>query len=364
MNKIAKIIALSVCAASALTLSACGGCGGTIDYKTNISPNWQLRASAADELYENADLMTRKEVATYSISFAKGTNSYYSAEYSSEGSYTTTLYAMAYDWNAEAIPSNLRIENTTDYVYVYETELVLPVTYTVGDRSETITNNVTTVSYFRSAANGLTPVYSRQEIKGASPNSMQPVILEDAYVEMNRVYETWYSRDCTLAVTDVSGEDGVGESSKSTGIASEYSVFDASSLQIALRGMTQSGAQSFDIYVPANNAAARYQTTWGSQTEISAEDESFSGVLTALGNAVSEGYLLTGTDSEGARKYSYVPVTVSLLSAMSGPSNTYCFATVKNTDMNADRAVMLRMVEVVPFSLGTITYNLSSIKLV
>lgn len=364
MNKIAKIIAVALCAASAFSLSACSGCGGTIDYTTNISPNWQLRESSADELFENAELMTRKEVATYSVSFTKGSNTRVSAEYSEEGSYTTTLYAQSYDWNDEAIPANLRIENTTDFVYVYRTELSLPVTFTVGDRSETFTNTIITESLFRSAANGLSPVYSRQEIDGASPNSMQPAVLEDAYVEINRVYETWYSRDGAYAVTNVSGTDGVEEGSRTAGISSEYSVFDSSALQMALRGMTQSGSQSFDVYIAANNASSRYQTTWAAAAEISAEDESYSGVLAALESAADEGYIIPAADDEGNHKFTCVPVTVSLVSSMSGPSNTYYFAEVKNSSLNANRAAMVRMVEIVPFNLGTIVYNLSSLKLV
>ncbi len=358
MKKIAKIIALAVCAGSVLTLSACSGCSGTVDRSTNTSPNWLLRGSTADDLDASSPLMQNTETATYSVSFEAGGNTNYSVSYSEDGSYKTELSATNYDWSQSSIPTELRAEGQTDCVYTYVTELSLPVTFTVGGESASFTNEITTVSYFRSAANNLQPVYSRQQIHCYTPNSINPATVELAYVEMNITYETWYSRDGGTAVTKSSAEDG---STKTAGTATPYSLFDASGLAVALRSFTQKGTHTFNVYVPSNGAAATYTASWGSAADIAADDENFAGIRDALNAACDSGYLLTAAGEDGARTFNYTPVTVSLTGAMSGPSNTYYFATVKNSDLNTGRAVMLRMEEVVPFNLGTIIYSLKSV---
>ena len=372
MKNVVKIFALTVCAASAFALSACGGCGGTTNYKTATMPNWQIRNSAADELMADSYLYAGKEVATYSVAWSGGSNSTFSMNYDGESShFTTTFYATTYNWNVADIPEDMR-EEATDFVYAYETELVLNGSVTVGDATHEFTNEVTTKSYFRSAANGLLPVYSRQDIQSTSPNTLQPGSLESAYVEMTGVYETFYTRDGTSAYTKYSsairypGSESPSETTGvyNPGVGSEYSAFDASYLAVALRSMSQGGTHLFDLYAPVNGASARYQASWGGSSAVDSGNENYAGILSALNAATDSGYLLTGTNDEGARVFSWTPVTVSLVSDMAGPSNTYFYTSVTNADLNAGRAVLMRIEEVVPFSLGTIIYNLSSLELV
>lgn len=371
MKNVVKIFALTVCAASAFALSACSGCGGTTNYKTTTLPNWQIRNSSADELQAGSFLSTNKEVATYSIAWAGGSNSHYSFDYDGENShYTTTFYVATYNWNSADVPEGMR-EEATDPVYVYETELVLNGTITMGGETHEFTNTVTTESYFRSAANGLIPVYSRQDIHSTSPNTLQPAAISSAYVEMTGVYETFYSRDGVRAETNYTSETYYPESDStaeaagtySAGIGSEYSAFDASYLAVTLRSLSQSGTHLFDIYAPVNGAAARYQAAWGGSSAVDSTNENYAGILSALNAATDNGYLLMGSDEEGVRTFSWTPVTVSLVASMAGPSNTYYYASVTNYDMNATRSVLMRIEEVVPFSLGTIIYNLSSLTL-
>ncbi len=362
MKKLAKFFALAVCAGSLCTLTACSGCNSTTDYTTTTSANWLIRGSAADDLAGGSEYLEKKEVAVYTVSTEQGENTTYSFDYAN-GTYTTTFYAMAYDWNSESIPSDLRAEES-GYVYVYETRLEVPVTITVGDESLTVTNTVSTMSCFRSAEENLLPVYSMQDIYCVSPNALTPVSLDDAYVAMDRVYETWYSYDGTTAQVNVEGrgDDDIETSSNTASCGTEYSLFDSSSLGIALRSTTQSGTHSFDVFVPVNAAAARYQAEWGDTTTFTADDEEYGGIAGALEAATDSGYLLLAdTDEEGNKTYSCTAVTVSLVADMSGPSNTYYYAAVSNSDMNAGRAALVRIEETIPFNLGTIVYDLSSL---
>lgn len=365
MKKIAKILALTVCAAGALSLSACSGCAGTITYKTDTSPNWQIRVSNADELSEQSYFLSHREVATYSISLSGANNSVYSVEYSDEGTYTTTFYATKYDWNSQDIPESLRIEGVSDYVYVYETVLYQPGAYVMGSERHEFVNEVTTVSYFRSAGNNLLPVYSSQDIKCLSPNSLSPSTIAGCYIEMDRAYETYYSMDGLTAITTVTRGDGdVQEGTTSAGVGTEYSLFDSSSVAAALRSMSQSGTHVFDIYVPVNGASARYQAAWGSSAVVDRENADNAQIIAAMDGAAEAGYILPGENDEGVVEYSLTPVTLSLVSDMTGTTSTYYYASVTNPDLNTTRSVLMSMEEVVSFNLGTIIYDLTSLECV
>ena len=367
MKKLAKIIAAAVCAASVLSLSACSGCSGTTTYTTSTSPNWQIRVSAADELDGNAFWLTHAETAEYSLSLRGGSNNSYSVEYSDDGTYTTKLYATVYDWSGQDVPEDLRIENTTDYIYVYETALYQPGAFVFGGERLEFVNEIKTVSYFRSAGNNLLPVYSMQDIKCVSANALQPVSLADCYIRMDRLYTTYYSRDGVTAITSVEVRDedeesGFESTSYSASVGTEYSLFDASSLGIALRSMGQSGTNTFDVYIPINGAKAQYQAAWSGPVSVDRNSGDYSSIVTAMDAAEEDGYLLLGTNDEGKIDYSFTPVTVSLVSNMTGPSTTYYYASISNTDMNVGRAVLMRVEEALTFSLGTVIYNLTSLE--
>lgn len=371
MKKSVKILALAACAACTFTLSACGGCGGcagATTYTITTSPNWLIRGGSADELDASSYLLASKEVATYSISSSGGANDVYSAEYSKDGSYTATLYAEEYDWNSPSIPQSLRVENKTGYVYVYETVLEQPGAFVMGGERHEFINKVTTKSCFLSAGNSLRPVYSLQDVECTTPNSLQPASLETSFVVMDGRYETFYSYDGVSAQTTYSAvityPDSVSEISGTytPSVATEYTLFDAASLPVALRSMTQSGTHVFDVYVPVNGLSARYQAAWGSASAIT--EDGWADVISVLDAATDSGYLIAGLNEDGERAYSVTPVTVSLVSAMTGPSSTYYFASVTDPDLNACRALPVRIDEVVPFNLGTITYTLNGISLI
>lgn len=369
MKNVIKAVAVSACAAGICLLTACGGCGGSIDYKINTRPNWQIRGSGADDLHENSALLTRSERAVYSVSKTEGGNGNVALEYGEGATYEISLGAKTYAWDDESIPENLRITGNTkytDYVYVYETSLTLPGKYTVKGESFEFTNTITSICLFRSAANGLTPVYSMQDVVCYTPQSLAPASIDDAYVQLNRVYETWYSRDGAHAEYSIElreGDNGgdVESGNYSAAVGTQYSLFDANQITAALRAMSQSGSYSFEVFMPVNGKNSSYQANWGTATVIDRSDASFAGILGALDGAAESGYIITEPGEDGKRSYALTPVTLNLSAEMAGTSSSYYYCSVTNADMNCERAVLAQINETLPFNLGTAQYKLSSI---
>ena len=338
-----KAVAVSACAAGICLLTACGGCGGSIDYNINTRPNWQIRGSGADDLHENSALLTRSERAVYSVSKTEGGNGNVALEYGEGATYEISLGAKTYAWDDESIPENLRITGNTkytDYVYVYETSLTLPGKYTVKGESFEFTNAITSICLFRSAANGLTPVYSKQDVVCYTPQSLAPASIDDAYVQLNRVYETWYSRDGAHAEYSIELREGdkggdVESGNYSAAVGTQYSLFDANQITAALRAMSQSGSYSFEVFMPVNGKNSSYQANWGT--------------------------IITEPGEDGKRSYALTPVTLNLSAEMAGTSSSYYYCSVTNADMNCERAVLAQINETLPFNLGTAQYKLSSI---
>ncbi|MGN0813647.1 MAG: hypothetical protein ACI4MH_00255 [Candidatus Coproplasma sp.] len=363
MKNIFKILTVAIAACGALSMAACGG---TVSNKIGTSPNWDARIVIKNDLSEGSEWFTHKEVATYSIAFEKGTNTAYSLDYITDGakpaSYTTKFYATEYNWASSSIPEEYRVSNTREYVYVYETEVKLSGTYTYGESTKDFDNHITTVAYFRSAQDNLQPVYSKQVIKCASPANFIPTSLEASYVEMDCVYETFYNVDCskaTVKCTDNldSENSGVTES----GIASTYSVFDSNSLDAALRSLTFSGTHVFDTFIAIEGKNFNYQASCAEAATLDTTKDDNAQIARALNAAVDSGYLFAGVNSEGNREYSYSAVTVSYVSNMPGSSSVYWYANVADTRLNSTRAALLKIINPVSFSLGTLTYSLSSL---
>ena len=358
MKKTIKVLALALCAGSTVLMAACGG---TVSYKTTTSPNWEIRNSAGSELTSDSERLTHKEVAAYEIKHEKGTNTYF--EYSEGGSYTTSFYAKEYDWNSSSIPEEFRVADTTDIVYVYETALSLSGTITVKGAKRTFENTVTTISYFRSANDNLTPVYSKQDIVCTSPNSLTPADLASAYIEMDCVYEIYYSRNGKSAIVSTTDRSSSQPETteKKVSASSEYSVFDASYVAVAMRSMTFSGTHTFDLMRAVEEQTSRFTASCGGKTKLDREDEEYAAIVSALDSAVESGYLIAGADEDGVINYTYNQLTLGLSSDMPGPSSAYWYAHVSNSDLNTCRAALIRVSETIPFGLGSLVYSLSSL---
>lgn len=363
MKSFLKIIAVAAAACATLGMSACGG---TANYKIGTSPNWDARVVIKNDLTENSEWLTNKEVAVYSVAFTKGANESYSVEYVTDGSktasYVTQFYAVRYDWSSADLPEEYRVENTTEYVYVYKTQVILSGRVTFGEEYKEFDNVISTVSYFRSAEDNLQPVYSKQVIKCTSPANLFPSSLETAYVVMDRVYETFYNFNCTEArVTCTDNSDSEMNGTDKISVSSSYSLFDVNSLGAAMRSLTFSGTHVFDTLIPIEGKKFTYQVSCASAATLDAAEQDNQQIISALNAAVDSRYLFSGVDEEGNREYKYNALTLSYVSSMPGSSSVYWYANVADARMNSTRAALLKVIDPVPFSLGTLTYSLSSL---
>lgn len=363
MKSIFRILAVVVAACGALSMAACGG---AYNNKIGTSPNWDSRVIIKNDLAEGSEWFTKKEVSTYSVDFTKGNNTAYEVNYVTDGSkpasYVTQFYATEYDWTSSSIPEGYRVENTTEYVYVYKTEVELSGEITFGEEKKEFTNHISTVAYFRSAQDNLQPVYAKQDIKCTTPANFIPTSIETAYVEMDCVYETFYNFGCTEAtVVCTDNADAENSGITKTGVSTAYSLFDSNSLDIALRSLTFSGTQVFDTFIAIEASTFTYQASSSAETVLDTTKDNDAQIAQALDAAVASGYLFAGNDADGNREYKYNALTLSYVSAMPGSSSVYWFSSVTDTRLNATRAAMLKVINPVPFSLGSLTYTLSSL---
>ncbi|MGN0818734.1 MAG: hypothetical protein ACI4L9_07170 [Candidatus Coproplasma sp.] len=363
MKSILKIFALAVAACGALGMAACGG---TVTNRTGTSPNWDARVVIKNDLTESSEWFTQKEVATYSIAYEKGANTAYSVNYVTDGSkpayYTTQFYATVYDWSSSSIPEEYRVQNTTEYVYVYQTEAQVSGEITFGEDKKAFDNHITTVCYFRSAQDNLQPVYAKQVIKCTTPANFAPTSIETTYVEMDCVYETFYNLGCTEAsVVCTDNKNAENSGTSKANVSSNYSMFDSNSLDAALRSLTFSGTHVFDTFIAIEGKTFNYQVSCAAAATLDTTKDDNKQISSALDAAVNSGYLFTGTDSAGNREYKYNALTLSYVSSMPGTSSVYWYANVSDTRLNSARAAMLKVINPVPFGLGTLTYSLSSL---
>jgi hypothetical protein len=366
MKGITKFLALALAAGSLFTLAACS----SASQKTGTSANWDERV-VTNDLQDNSEWFTSKEVATYSVKFTEGSNSTYSLNYVTDGSktaeYKTEFYAIKYDWNSTDIPESFRASETTvENVYVYKTYLTISGSYKYKNSGEVkeFDDSIQTISYFRSAKNNLQPVYTKQIIKSTSPATYAATSLASTYVEMDAVYETFYNKSCNSAIIKTTDNTSTTEvADKQVSLTGTYSLFDTAYLPLALRSLTLSSGSThtFDVMIPINGTTSVYQASGSSSAKLDATYDDDKQIIDALNSSTPTTYVFANTDSEGNTYYECNSATLSLVDSMSGPSYTYYYATVPNNSFNAARAVLLKMNTPIYFGLGTLTYVLSSL---
>jgi hypothetical protein len=368
MKTFNKILALVLVAGSVAGLTACSS---TTNYKTATSANWNERVVSDSSLSTSA-WKDYKEVATYSISFEKGTGADFAVDYVTDGSkpaeYKTEFYVTEYNWNDSNIPSDLR-SDTKEYVYVYKTTLTISGKYTLTSKLSSseykdFDDSVERISYFRSAEDNLQPVYTKQVIKSTAPANFVVNTIESAYIQVDATYETFYSKDCSTAViktTDNLTPANSGE--KTVALGNSYSVFDSAYLDTAMRAFTktESSSYTFDTLIAINGATSSYKASVATTTALNAETESDKAIIDALDNSTPSEYIFVGTDSEGKKTYNYNAVTLTLNENMPGPSSVYYYATVASNAFNTTRSVLLKISSPLYYNLGTLTYSLSSL---
>lgn len=374
MKAFSKCFAVVLTAASLITL---GGCAkSTPDNRVATTANWNARTSAIVEKNYLDYWQSHREVAEYGITFKDTGVNGYSVSYDTDNAVYTTEFYMekSYDWQSAALPEEYRLqEEKSEPVYVYATTYTISGSYKItatGDEKK-FDDVLQTVSKFRLAGNNLQPVYSKQIVKNTAPNSLGTQILDVTYVQLDSVYETFYNADCTEALvkqTDNLAEVKEKEPKKiKLKDKSGLSIFDNSQLKAAVRAFTMTGGASrkFKVVMPQDGAVQVCTATITAPVELDRNDEAQKAIINALDDCAPDDYIFfDGTPSnsdETARTYRYNAVALSINADLKGSAPTCWYSTVENNDVNGTRSILLRMINPLPFGLGTMTYSLKAL---
>ena len=313
---------LGVCLATVLLCSAFfGGCTGGSE-KVVFNEYW----------FKDSNFATNgAETLSYNVSFEEGSGfGDGKLELDYTGTYTTTL-----------LPNTVYNEQTG--VYYYETNLDLDVTFTVKGETETKTDAyVKTKAYFKTAKDGLCPLYVFSEYHSYVPNN-SATSLSNAYSETKATVETVYGANGTSGVCTQTDKlnDKVYKNSFSANSkdAKKYSCLDVEQLYFALRGVNSSenATPKFLVYSAGNEAYQSVTASFGSKV---VGDTQFSGVLNS--------------------SVDYYPVSVSLNAELSGTNHIVWISAHSNPQQNANRNVILRMEANFPYNMGKLIYKLNS----
>lgn len=304
-KKITSIVAL------ALTASLLTACSGT--QKITFNPYWNLDVFSSENIHE---------VLKYDVRFEKGSDYGYELDYA--GTYTTTLQRQT---TAEG-----------HYYYLYETELLVDVTYTLGEESRTLTDHVTTEVTFHTAEDGLAPISSKKSVVSSSPLPTQhPTSLEDCYqiydYELTTVYE-----EKTGAVTLTQKDKTTEQHFK---IDNDLSYLDNEQLLLSLRAMSTSvSSAQLLAYSPFTASTQKISVSFDNSSEGKFE-------FNKNGTAVT----LT---------VPYRPVQMQINDKNSGFAQTVWIAKPTSTTSNTHRNVMLRLETPIYQGFGTLIYELAS----
>lgn len=368
-----KLLTASLAVGVAATLAGCGGCmgcsscsscGGDSVSNTISRSNWFTGTSynGIQPSFIEGDTKFSPEKITYEVTYDKesANNNNLALDYK-EGSFSTEFYATKYDWKGANIPEGYAPENAgEEVVYYYKTELKISVMFTMktGDMksSDWLDDSVVTEAYFRAAGNSLQPVYSKQTVKSHSPKSYQPKTLEQAMQEIDVTYENFYNYNCTK-VLSFTTQDGKTES-KEYGNLNKLgkTLFDNSSLYIAVRSMKLSSSftQPVALFSPAAGGIDEYAIV-GTDSQLTAEErENFSTIL-------ADKKLFVKTEEKAQVETAAAEISYAG-GDLHGTSQTVWYAAVTDSDNNIGRATMLKLSVPISYSLGTLNYSLKSIE--
>ncbi len=339
------------------------------------------------------------EVLLYEIEFdgESAENNAYRVNYFTDGEnfengenahyFKTTFYATTFDWSGEDVAEDYRLtkedadklpesdrarlDGTKETVYVLETELKISGEYVFGKGEATAENSVkftdylNTTSYFRSARNGLEPVYSSQQAHTTSPAAMRPTSADEMCEELEYSYEVSYNFDCSQA-TYTFTQGGESTSHTTGNIQGKYSLFDNNVLYTAIRGMSISSSlgATVSLFSPADGGTVNVNIAGGTYGELDADDDA--GIISALTAAYGEPDTPEDTDEEDGEddtKHSYIYYnTVGIrLADATGVIRTARYAAVENEDDNTYRATMLDLTQPLSYGLGSWRFTLAEV---
>ena len=168
-----KIVSLTAMLLSAAFLSACTN----TTQKVVFGDYWTADANVP--AYGDSVTETLEYDVSYEASSGLGA---YTLHYAN-GKYTTELTTEKYT-----------DESGERYIYVYETNLTIDVTYQLGSETKTFEDKMYSLVKFEKAANSLRPISSHKEIVCTSPNNTSGAkALSDCYTEYDCVVDTTYN---------------------------------------------------------------------------------------------------------------------------------------------------------------------------
>lgn len=411
MKKTVSILA--ICAAGACLLGV-SGCA-TASSGLSVDSYWYIdsyegiqRTSVLDDP-DNIEKGRTPESLLYEIKFDEesGGNGVYKIEYNTDGEnfaegegahfFRTVFYAEHYDWadveheeyaltqsEVNQLPEEdrRRMDGTAEVVYVLETEARISGTYvyTANGADESDNKNrvefadyMVTKTYFRSARNGLQPVYSSQQVHTTTPAAMSPAAPEAMCEEIEYSYEVWYNYECTEAYYTYTDKDDANKnlSDTVTGLQNTgHTLFDNNTLYTVIRGfsLSESFGTTISLMVPANNGVMNVNVTGAARNELNPENDA--DIISALTAAYGQPEIPEpeegeeeSEEDETAHSYLYYnPVSIRVSGNNLGGTQSAWFAAVEDEDNNTYRATMLRLTVPVSYALGTLEYRLAEVE--
>lgn len=313
MKKTIKIGVAALLCVSAFALSSCGSSAAV-----GFTQNWYANYALLDAKLETS------ETLVYEVSYNNtNKNESYSVSYN-PGTYTVQL----------SVEPNYQGKNAYKLVSVLE----ISGEYTCGDDSQSFTDRIESESYFRSAKDYLTPVYSKKAVRSTSPVAESASSLAEAI----KTYD--YTVKCSYADNggnvEVTYTDNVtaDNSTKYTQkIKTSYTLVDNEALLFSLRGLSSSSYLA--VFDPYQHETKSVSASFSSETT----DRTYT---FALGeNEAKEHTMPTYT------------VNLSLVSTLNGKTQTAIYAAQSATGY---RNVMLQLTSPLSYSLGSLVYVLKS----
>ena len=384
MKKSLYIIAAVVAAGCAIGATGCGAPSRNV---ATLSSNWYSNTnfkSIQPTFTQNNTPFAAEEIS-YDVKFKKnqGGNFTYTVDYA-DGNYTTLFYAAEFDYTKKEEGVNYvcdefrksyedAAKDRPVIAYYYKTELNIPtVKFSCNGKEEEFKDDFTvTECWFLSVENQLRPLYSRQEIKSASPANLQAATVESAYELVHYEYTCYYdyngtsvkcektdklSADANKTVTVTAGLDGA-----------QNSLFDVAEYNILARALNLSEtsfSQTVSVFTPSG-VVGNCTLSGGVLPLPSTTDEDKQTKSHTMSHLTKNDLFLPKQNEDGSYSdLSTVAVTAVYHGSLNvnGLSQAYWFTAVENERNNRGRATMVRMEMPVPYNMGTSIYTLNEIK--
>ena len=313
IKKLAPILALTLCA------TAFSGCTG--DQRVSFNSYWQQNSLVKEAI---------NETLQYSVSFKE------------DNGLAKIGYGLSYD-NGVYTTNLVSSEENGKVVYTYTTVFSITVTYTLGTQSESFTDSIVSVSKFYDAENALRPIYSEKAIVSHSPTSSgSKAELDDCYQAFEYKAVTTYDAEGKSGTSVVTKKDNAPMEKSFEIDEKNYRYLDNESLLLAVRGLSSSTSSAKVMaYSPFAGSVQKISLTFA--TEAS---ESFS-------------FLKNGVES--TQNITYRPLSIVLGEENPGATQTAWIAKTTDAANNVNRNMILKLQTPLSYSLGTLTYLLTSV---